>query len=401
MLYNNKKNMKAIILAAWEWSRLRPLSNTKPKPMIKIFGKPILEHNIEKIYQSVDEIIIVVKYKKEVIQDYFKDNYKGTKITYIEQSDEKGTWAAIRGISLPKTDVLILNGDSIFDQKDFDKIIHLKWYGALVQKVEDPSKYWVFKQDEKSFATEIVEKPSEFIWDLANLWVYKFSEEIIEISKNIPLSKRGEYEITDSINAFLKTHKFELITISGAFIDVGYPWDILTANSHFLDALTKTSVEWEIEEWVTIKGKVILEEWAILKAGTYIEGNVYIGKNTSIGPNAYLRGSTVIGDNCHIGASVEIKNSSLGDKTNVAHLSYIGDSIIGNNVNIGWGLITANLRHDKWDIKVMVKGELVNTKRHKLGVIIGDNTKTGIKTMTYPGRVIENDSFTMPGEIVK
>jgi len=94
--------------------------------MIKIFGKPILEHNIEKFYQNVDEIIIIVKYKKEVIQEYFKNEYKGTKITYIEQSDEKGTGAAVRGITLPKTDILILNGDSIFDSKDIKNIINLK-----------------------------------------------------------------------------------------------------------------------------------------------------------------------------------------------------------------------------------------------------------------------------------
>ncbi len=393
--------MKAIILAAWEGTRLRPFSNTKPKPMIKIFGKPILEHNIEKIVSYVDEIIIIVKYKKEVIESYFKNEYMGVKISYIEQSNEKGTWAAIRGVSLWKTDILLLNGDSIFEQKDFDKIIHFSWYGALVKKVSDPSKYGIFKQDENGIAQEIIEKPETFVWDLANLWVYKFNEEIIEISKNIPLSKRGEYEITDSINAFIKKHPFHLFPIDGDFIDVGYPWDILEANASFLNALTKTSVAWEIEEWVTIKGKVILEDWAILKAGTYIEGNVYIGKNSSIGPNAYLRGSTVIGENCHIWASVEIKNSSLWDHTNVAHLSYIWDSIIGNHVNIGGGMITANLRHDKWDIKVMVKWELINTKRHKLWVIIGDNTKTGIKTMTYPGRVIESDSFTMPWEIVK
>lgn len=393
--------MKAIILAAGEGTRLRPFSNTKPKPMIKIFGKPILEHNIEKIYQSVDEIIIVVKYKKEVIQNYFQDNYKGTKITYQEQNEQKGTWAAIREISLPKTDILVLNGDSIFDQEDFDKIISFSWYGALVQAVSDPSKYGIFKQNSWGLASEIIEKPENFVWDLANLWVYKFNEEIIEISKNIPLSKRGEYEITDSINAFIKKHPFHLFPIWGNFIDVGYPWDILEANAHFLNALTKTCVAWEIEEWVTIKGKVILEEWAILKAGTYIEWNVYVWKNSSIGPNAYLRGSTVIGENCHIWASVEIKNSSLGDYTNVAHLSYIWDSIIGNHVNIWGGMITANLRHDKWDIKVMIKWELVNSHRHKLWVIIGDNTKTWIKTMTYPWRIIENDSFTLPGEIVK
>ena len=393
--------MKAIILAAGEGTRLRPFSNTKPKPMIKIFGKPILEHNIEKIYQSVDEIIIVVKYKKEVIQNYFQDNYKGTKITYQEQNEQKGTWAAIREISLPKTDILVLNGDSIFDQKDFDKIISFSWYGALVQAVSDPSKYGIFKQNSWGLASEIIEKPENFVWDLANLWVYKFNEEIIEISKNIPLSKRWEYEITDSINTFLQHHKFELKEISGAFIDVGYPWDILAANKHFLDTLKTSEIKWMVENGVTIKGNIVLEEWAILKSGTYIEGNVYIGKNTSIGPNAYLRWSTVIWDNCHIGNAVEIKNTSIWNKTNVAHLSYIWDSILGNNVNIWGGMITANLRHDKGNIKVMVKEKLVDSWLHKLWVIIWDNTKTGIKTMTYPGRIIENDSFTIPGEIVK
>lgn len=393
--------MKAIILAAGEWTRLKPLSNTTPKPLIQIFGKSILEHNLESIYNFVDEIIIVVKYKKELIKETLWENYKNTKITYIEQSDEKWTGAAIRWINIPKTDILILNWDSIFDAKDLEKIIKLNWYWALVKKVSDPSKYWVFKQDSNWFATEIVEKPENFIWDLANLGVYKFNDEIIEISKNIPLSKRWEYEITDSINTFLNNHTFELIEISGAFIDVWYPWDILWANKHFLDQLQKSEIKWTIEAWVTIKWNIVLEEWAILKSGTYIEWNVYIGKNTSIGPNTYLRGSTVIGNECHIGNAVEIKNTSIWNKTNVAHLSYIWDSIIGNNVNIWWGMITANLRHDKTNIKVMVKEKLIDTGIHKLWVIIWDNTKTGIKTMTYPGRIIENDSFTIPGEIVK
>lgn len=393
--------MKAIILAAWEWSRLRPLSNTTPKPLIQIFGKSILEHNLESIYTFVDEIIIVVKYKKEVIIEKLWDNFKNTKITYIEQSDEKWTWAAIRWINIPKTDILVLNWDSIFDKKDLENIIKLNWYWALVKKVQDPSKYWVFKQDSKWFATEIVEKPETFIWDLANLWVYKFSEEIIEISKNIPLSKRWEYEITDSINTFLNNHKFELIEISWEFIDIWYPWDILKANKYFLDKLEKSEIKWTVESWVTIKWNIVLEEWAILKSGTYIEWNVYIWKNSSIGPNTYLRWSTVIWENCHIWNAVEIKNSSIWNKTNIAHLSYIWDSILWNNINIWGWLITANLRHDKENIKVMVKQELVNSGLYKLWVIIWDNTKTWIKTMTYPGRIIDSDSFTMPWEIVK
>ncbi|PZM82212.1 glucose-1-phosphate thymidylyltransferase [Candidatus Gracilibacteria bacterium] len=392
--------MKAIILAAGEGSRLRPLTNTTPKPIIKIFGKTIIKHNLKSIYKYVSEIIIVVKYKKDEVKKAIGDEYKGVKITYIEQNDEKGTAAAIRGIETKK-DVVIMNGDSIFSKKDLKKIFELKGYGALAKKVDNPEKYGIFEIDGKENVKKIVEKPEKFVGDLASVGVYKFSPEIFEIVKNIELSPRGEYEITDAINSFVEKNEFKAISLEEEFIDVGYPWDILEANSFFLKNIDESEIDGEIEKGVTIKGKIILEKGAVLKSGTYIEGNVFIGKNSVIGPNAYLRGETVIGENCKIGNAVEIKNSSLGDNTNVAHLSYIGDSVIGNNVNIGGGFISANLRHDNGNIKVKVKGELVDTKKRKLGVIIGDNVKTGAKTMTMPGRVIQNDSFTMPGEIVK
>ena len=144
-----------------------------------------------------------------------------------------------------------------------------------------------------------------------------------------------------------------------------------------------------------------MEKWAILKSGTSIEGNVFIGKNSVIWPNAYLRWETVIWENCKIWNAVEIKNSAIWDNTNVAHLSYIWDSIIWNHVNIWWWFISANLRHDNENIKVMVKWELIDTKRRKLWVIIWDNVKTAIKTMTMPWRIIESWTFTMPWEIVK
>lgn len=393
--------MKAIILAAWEWTRLAPFTNTIPKPMLLIMWKPILEHNMEKIAPYIDEFIIIVKYKKEHIQNFFWNNYLGVPITYHEQSDKKWTAAAIQDIKVENTDILILNWDSIFDAQDLSTIIQSPGYGALVQEVSDPSKYWIFIKDTNGFVSKIVEKPETFVGNLANLWVYKFNSSIIDISNNIPLSSRGEYEITDSINIFLQQETFTLHPIKWNFIDIWYPWDILDANNFFLNTLTESKIEWEIEEWVTIKWCIILEKGALLKSGTYIEGNVYIGKNTSIWPHTYLRWSTVIGENCHIWSSVEIKNSSLGNNTNVAHLSYIWDSIIGNNVNIGWWLITANLRHDKSNIKVMVKWNLIDTKRHKFWVIIWDNSKTWIKTMTYPGRILLNDSFTQPWEIIK
>lgn len=392
--------MKAVILCAWEWSRLRPITNTIPKPMIKIVWKPILEYNLECIYEYVDEIIIIVKYLKNEIINYFKDNYKWIKINYIEQIDEKWTAVWLKQLDI-NDDVIVLYWDSILDKKDIEKVIKSKYYWWLVKEVDEPSKYWIYRQDNDWFAVEIIEKPEVFVWNLANLGWFKFSREIFKIVKNITLSKRWEYELTDWINEFLKSNKFELIKISWEFIDVGYPWDILTANSYFLNKFDRTSISWEVEEWVHIKWKIILEEWAILKSWTYIEWNVYIWKNSSIWPNTYLRWNTVIWDNCHIWNAVEIKNSYIWNKTNIAHLSYIWDSIIWNNVNIWWWMITANLRHDKKNIKVMVKDKLVDTWVYKLWVIIWDNVKTWINTSSYPWRIIENDSFTMPWEIIK
>ncbi|MCP4522757.1 MAG: NTP transferase domain-containing protein [Candidatus Gracilibacteria bacterium] len=392
--------MKAIILAAGRGTRLQPLTNTTPKPMIQICGKPILEYLIENIYSDVSEIILVVKYKEEIIKTYFGKSYQGTKITYITQGEEKGTGAALRGYDTDE-DVFILYGDSIIDKPDIKKILESEKYGVFAQKVDQPEKYGIFKITENKKIESVIEKPKNNIGNLANLGGFKMKSSILDIVKNISLSERGEYELTDALNIYLETNDFYAFEIEGKFIDIGYPWDILTANSYFLKKLEKSEIKGTIEENVIIKGNVILEEGAILKSGTYIEGNCYIGKNSSIGPHSYIRGETVIGQACKIGNAVEVKNSCFGNNTSAAHLSYIGDSILGNNINIGGGFSSANLRHDNKNIRVMVQNILIDSGKRKLGVIIGDNVKTGINTSTMPGRIIDTGSMTMPGEIVQ
>jgi len=397
--------MKLVILAAWKWTRLKPLTNTVPKPLIKIVWKAIVEHNLENIINDenknlFDEIIFIVKYKKEKIIEYFWESYNWVEITYHEQWNDKWTWWALRWIKF-EDDFLLINWDSIFEKKDLDKIIKSKNYSALVLETNTPEKYGIFKQDSEGYATSIIEKPTKFIWNLANLWVYKFSSEVLKLVEQIELSSRWEYEITDAINLFFKNNKFKLFNIEGDFIDIWYTWDILTANIYFLEKLEKSIINWKIEDWVIIKGNIILEKGAILKSWTYIEWNCYIWKNTSIWPNIYLRWMISIWEKCKIWANNEIKNSSIWDNTNIAHLSYIWDSIIWNNVNIWWWFISANLRHDKSNIKVLVNWNLVNTWLYKLWAIIGDNSKTWINSSSMPWRILENDSFTLPWETIK
>jgi bifunctional UDP-N-acetylglucosamine pyrophosphorylase/glucosamine-1-phosphate N-acetyltransferase len=128
---------------------------------------------------------------------------------------------------------------------------------------------------------------------------------------------------------------------------------------------------------------------------------VYIWKNTIIWPNTYIRWNTVIWDNCKIWNAVEVKNTSIWNDTHIAHLSYIWDSVIWNNINIGWWFITANLRHDKENIRIPVKWELIDSWLCKFWVIIWDNSKIWIKCYSMPGRVIENDSAVNPGSMIK
>jgi UDP-N-acetylglucosamine diphosphorylase / glucose-1-phosphate thymidylyltransferase / UDP-N-acetylgalactosamine diphosphorylase / glucosamine-1-phosphate N-acetyltransferase / galactosamine-1-phosphate N-acetyltransferase len=392
--------MKAIILAAGRGTRLQPLTNTIPKPMIQVCWKPILEYLMESIYSDVSEIILIVKYKKEIIKEYFWDKFNNTKISYITQWEEKGTGWALKGIDLDDH-VLILNGDSIIDSKDIKQLIqsHTGW--MLVESVNNPEIYGVCKVDKSNNVQKIIEKPNEFVWNLVSLWAFKFSPDIFRLIQNLELSSRWEYEITDAVNNYVKENVFQAIEISWDFIDIWYPWDILTANSHFLNKLEQSEIKWTVEDWVTIKWNIVLEEWAILKSWTYIEWNCYIGKNSSIGPHTYLRWETVIWQDCKIWNAVEVKNSCFWDKVSIAHLSYIWDSIMWNNINIGWWFIAAPLRNDDKNIRVMVQNKLVDTGKRKFWVIVWDNVKTAINTSTMPGRRIDTWVMTMPWEIVK
>jgi bifunctional UDP-N-acetylglucosamine pyrophosphorylase/glucosamine-1-phosphate N-acetyltransferase len=175
---------------------------------------------------------------------------------------------------------------------------------------------------------------------------------------------------------------------------------LLEANKLHLEQL-EGRIDGIVEDGAVVKGDVIIEEDTTVKSGAYIEGPVFIDGESVIGPNCYIRPHTSLGKRVKIGNAVEIKNSIIMDDTSVGHLSYVGDSIVGQRSNFGAGTITANLRHDNDSIFVTVKGERVNSGRRKLGAIIGDDVKTGIGTSISPGIVLHQGSQTGVGVILK
>ncbi|MFH1470337.1 MAG: DapH/DapD/GlmU-related protein, partial [Candidatus Micrarchaeota archaeon] len=174
------------------------------------------------------------------------------------------------------------------------------------------------------------------------------------------------------------------------------PWHLFEANDHLLG---KMKGEKGTVEDTKVKGKLIMEEGARV-FDSYVEGTVYIGRNTEVGPHAYLRGTTSIGDDCSISDSTTVKNSIIFNHVNAKHLTYIGDSIIGERVNFGAGSQIANFRFDEGEIGVEIEAGKVGTTRRKLGAIIGDETKFGVLSCVMPGTLVGDGSWIGSGVVV-
>ena len=185
--------------------------------------------------------------------------------------------------------------------------------------------------------------------------------------------------------------------------DIGFPWHLLEANEKIL--MDGEEVQWEIrgevERYVTLNGKVAIGKDTIVRNGAYIEGPVVIGDNCDIGPNCYIRAATSIGDYARIGNAAEVKNSIVMKRTHIGHLSYVGDSIIGEGCNFGAGTKVANLRHDGRTVLVELGGKRFDSWRRKLGAIMGDNVHTGINSMINVGATIACGSYIDPGQFIK
>ncbi|WP_048189860.1 bifunctional sugar-1-phosphate nucleotidylyltransferase/acetyltransferase [Methanobacterium sp. SMA-27] len=401
--------MKAIILTAGEGTRMRPLTVTKPKTMLQVGGKPILQYNVESLRNAgVSDITMVVGYREEVIKNHFKDgSFLGVKINYVTQEQRLGTAHAIGSTKdTIKGKFIVLNGDIIVDPVLIEDLIQ-KYNSKsaksllVLTEVDDPSSFGVVELNGDKIIN-IVEKPApgEAPSNLINAGIYLFDEDIFKAIDLTRISKRGEYEITDSLQIQMDNNEKVLgIKSKNNWIDIGRPWELLDVNEHFLKDM-ETDIHGEIEEEVTIHGPVFIGKNTIVRSGTYIMGPAHIGENCDIGPNTFIRKYTSIGNNVSVGNAVEIKNSIIMDNTNVNHLTYVGDSIIGSKCNIAAGTNIANLRFDDGNIKIRVKGNKIDSGRRKMGVVFGDGVKTGINSSFNPGVKVGVNSRIGAGAIV-
>ena len=393
--------MQTVVLAAGEGTRMRPLTAAQPKPMLPVAGKPLLEHTLDRAVEAgADRLVVVVGYESDRVREHFGSTHGGVDLEYAVQEQQRGTADAVSAAAplLADEPFVVLNGDALYDQASLDTLYS---NGPAVgsYRVDNPSAYGVLQlaADDDTRVTGVVEKPANPESNLINTGAYVFPAAAHDLL-NVETSERGELELTDVLEAVCNQFSVTAVPFD-RWLDVGRPWELLGANEWLLESLS-TRLDGDVHERATLNGPVVVEEGATIKSGVTIEGPVYVDRGATVGPNAYVRGSTYLGPDTTVGNAVEVKNSILMTGATVGHLSYVGDSVLGRRVNFGAGTKVANLRHDGEPITLTVKGERVSTGRRKLGVIVGDDAKTGINTSLNAGVVLGARTMTRPGEVL-
>lgn len=370
--------MKAVILAAGEGKRLRPFTETVPKVMLPVANKPIIRHIIDSLEKTeINEIVIVVGYKKEVLMEYFKD-YNKTKITFVTQDKQLGTaHALLKAKKKIKGSFIVIPGDNLIDSKSISKLINDKSkYSLLIKEHSHPSKYGVvFTEKEK--LKKIIEKPKEEIGKFISTGIYKFPKEFFKTIEE--LADKGIYALTSSIELIL--NKYNISTIQAElWMDIVYPWDLLTVNEAMIYS-SKGSKAGTIEKNVTIKGNVYIGKDTLIYSGCYIVGPVVIGKGCEIGPNTCIFPSTSIGDNSVIHPFSEIRNSVIMNNVHIGSNSFITDTVVSKGTTIKHSFSSSSG-------KKLMKIEDECKEIENIGALIGEDCTVNDNVVVDPGVII-------------
>ncbi len=384
--------MKAVVMAGGFGTRIQPLTNSIPKPMLPILNKPMMEHII-KLLKSVgiQEIVVLLYFKPEVIQNYFKDGKDfGIKINYVLPDDDYGTAGAVKKAQKYLDErFIVVSGDLVTDF-DFKEIIGFhdtvgSKLTITLTSVEDPLQFGVVITDKEGKILRFLEKPGwgEVFSDTINTGIYIIEPEILNyIPDNIP------FDFSKDLFPRLMKEGITLYgyNAKGYWRDVGNPESYREVNKDILEGKVKLNIDGEkinfpsgilytktkdIPENIEIIGKVVIDENVKLSENIKLE-NVVLAKNSSIGKNSYIKDSVIwwdvnIGENCRFVNAVICNNNDIGNNVKAEHGVIIAEGCeIGNNVNFEKDVII-------WPNKIIEEGSIISSN-----LIWGDRWKSSI-----------------------
>ena len=373
--------MKAVVLAAGEGNRLRPFTVSRPKVMIPIGNRPILEYVVRALASNgITDIILVVGYMKERIMSFFGNGARfGVQISYAIQEKQLGTaHAALAVRDQVQEEFVMVAGDNIIDaQAIADLLGHGDGMAMLVTESEMPSKYGVV-HIEGGRVVDIIEKPDKKVGNIINTGIYRLPPSIFDhLEKGVMAGRSG---ITHVLHGCLPKIKMEAVRSTGRWMDAVYPWDLVRLNEYAF-SMAGQETSGTIEAGVTMRGPVRVGAGSRIRAGCYIEGPVSIGEGCEIGPYVTIFPTSSIGNGVNIAPFTTIDSSIIMNNVSIGSHSHISRAVIDDGCRIMTGLSAPSGL-----AQVKVEDDFFKVER--AGSMVGEFTQIGPRVVLSAGAIV-------------
>ena len=332
--------MKAVILAAGRSTRTYPLTLTRPKPLLPLLNRPLLDYNLDALSSIVDGYVLVVGYFAKMLRAVFGDRYRDLPIEYAYQAEQLGTADAVRAarVYVPG-DFLVLNADDIYSPGDIAAVSNDKGNAILAVPVTDAGRFGMLITEGRRLLM-IIEKPEHTTGPLANAGLYRFTREIFNHLDKVESSRRGELELVDAVTSLAATVPVTVVKSAGGFVSVADPSGLIDAQA------------------------------ALWPGGDYIGGpHCRKARDATVGPFVTL------GEDCVIGTGASVSNSVLFESVSVGDAAVVTDSVLGSGV-------------------IILEGAKLD------GTAVGDGAVIGRKARLAPGSRVWPDAEVPSGLMI-
>jgi bifunctional UDP-N-acetylglucosamine pyrophosphorylase/glucosamine-1-phosphate N-acetyltransferase len=326
--------MYAVILAAGEGRRMRPLSKLTPKPMLPVLDRPIAAHVADAaVAAGADELVFVVGYEADHVRAYFGDTYAGVPVSYADQGTPEGTADAVAA-ARPHVDgpFAVLNGDNLYDPEAISDLFDAG-PAVLAHRVPNPSEYGVLSTRDGA-VTDIVEKPAVPPTELANAGAYVLPPEALSWL-DVPRSERGEHELTDVIARAVRTRRVAVVE-ADSWLDVARPLDLLAANVRYLAEIGRHAGG-DPSTDASTAGDIVVRPGAAVGPGATITGPAVVCNGARIGSDALIEGAAVIGAGADVGADAHLRDAVVLPGTEVATATDLERVVVGPGHSLSAG----------------------------------------------------------------
>lgn len=375
--------MQAVIMAAGRSTRTHPLTATRPKPLVPIWDRPLLEHQLRQLDGLVDEVLLVVGFLREQIEERFGESFARIRLRYVVQERQRGTADALLA-ARPHVNArsLVLNGDDFYHRDDLEGLL-ASGRGLLVTQAKDPEHRAVVRL-EGDVIRGIVEKPEN---PPKNAWCsvggYCVEKDDLRYLDDVVPSPRGELELPDFILRLVGEGAVRAKRIERFWLPITYSWDVLQA-ALFLweDPVRARELGLRAETLSALRDR----DDVSLGESVTIEGPVFLGPGVRIGDGARLTGPVAIGSGGRIAEGAAIERSILFDDVSVGARARVLDSVLGRKVAVG---AAARIESRPGaELAIDVKGKRVVPDIARLGVVAGDGVSIDEGAVVAAGTLI-------------